>query len=181
MDEAALRDELAKQVERLRTRGLEITHLDGHQHALAFPKARAAGVELARKLGAFLRIPEEPPVPFALEPSLASQVATICENGRALRPLARGVATVDAFRGIASRVGTCEPIDRLRASLGSIAPGSTAELMVHPACDDPRAAELAALVDPSWPDWLADRGIALVSFRDLLEEIRVRSSAGARP
>ncbi len=165
--------EVEAQWEALRARGLALSHLDGHQHVLSFAAARSAGIDLARRHDVFLRMADEPPG-LARGSPIEEELATIASNARELRAVARGVAQVDEFRGLAARVGPGNTLARLRAALENLPGGCLAELMVHPAFGDARGqAELEALTDPSWPDWLAERGIALVSFERLVRE-RVR-------
>ncbi len=183
-DAGALEAEVRAQLARLRSGGLAPTHLDGHQHVHAFAAARRAAVEVARAEGLFLRIPDEPALGIAAGTAFAPEVEKIRENGRALHPLAAaaGVRVVDAFRGLAAaRAPDIEEraLENLRASLAHLPGTGVTELMVHPArleagaaregpfssfATPAREAELRALADPSWPDWLAERGIALASF-----------------
>jgi len=165
VSEAAIEREVEAQWESVR--GVALTHLDSHQHVLSFPRARGPAVAVARRKGVFLRIADEPAV-LARGSPIEPEIATIAANARELRAL--GAPCVDEFRGLAARVAE-DPLARMRAALENLPGGCRAELMVHPALADARReAEIDALTDPSWPDWLAERGIALVSFADLLRE-----------
>jgi predicted glycoside hydrolase/deacetylase ChbG (UPF0249 family) len=162
---AAIEREVEAQWESLR--GVTLTHLDSHQHVLSFPRARGAAIAVARRNGVFLRIADEPAA-LARGSPIEPEIATIAANARELRAL--GAPCVDEFRGLAARVAE-DPLARMRSALENLPGGCRAELMVHPAVGDARReAEISALTDPSWPEWLAERGIALVSFADLLRE-----------
>jgi predicted glycoside hydrolase/deacetylase ChbG (UPF0249 family)/methylase of polypeptide subunit release factors len=162
--------EVAAQWEALRSRGLALSHIDGHQHVLSFPAARAPGIDLARREGVFLRVADEPAA-FARGSPIEDELATIASNARELRAVAQGALKVDEFRGLAARVGPGNTLARMRAALENLPGGCLAELMVHPVVGDARGeSEVEALTDPSWPDWLAERGIALASFERLLRE-----------
>jgi hypothetical protein len=134
----------------------------------AFPRARRAAIDLAARERLFLRIPGEPQLGLPVLPDMVEEITTIQELAKPFRVAFGGTGALcaDAFRGLANRVTAGPRLTCLRAALEHLPETGLVELMVHPAKGD--RGELDALVDPSWPDWLAERGIALVSFREEL-------------
>lgn len=176
IDEGGIARELLAQLSLLEARGVRVSHVDGHQHVHAFPAARGAAIALASSRGLWLRVPDEPALPVVVSPALAAELETIRRRAAELRAEARAhpdVRVAASFRGLAARAagdGVCG-LGCLRRSLAELPERGLVELMVHPQAPGretaaPREAELRALCDPTWPDWLAERGIALTSFLD---------------
>lgn len=170
--------EARAQLARLRAAGLEVLHLDGHQHVHVFPAVREAALGLARAEGIpWIRIPEEPEPGLPLPGVLRADAALFRRRGRETRPLAAaaGLAAPAHFRGLYLKPWLAEP------TLGQILealPEGLTELMVHPGraprlpgaspfgrfSTRDREVELERLLDPAFPAALAAGGIELVAF-----------------
>ena len=172
-----VRLELDAQLERVRSAGIAISHIDGHQHAHVLPGIAGIVAELAKRHGiAAVRYPAER------------------VRGYMLRSLkhARRVAEQTALRLFCA----ASPLKHLRRSddfvgfyfggrldeanlvtvLDGLPEGRTVELMCHPGDDDMRAqgdwayawaAERAALTSPRIRDLVVARGMQLISYRDV--------------
>jgi predicted glycoside hydrolase/deacetylase ChbG (UPF0249 family) len=170
---AELEAELATQIDRVRSAGLTVDHLDAHQHLHLLPKVRAVVVKLARRFA----------IPAIRVPRAGSRRLA----GIGVRLLARGLAR-DARRSGLVHPDTCEGFDdsggmtaeRLQRTVERIAASGavSAEILVHPgAAADPAreryrwgydwAGELAALVDPRAREAVQRGGFRLGTFRDL--------------
>ncbi len=147
-----VRRELTRQLERVSALVGQPSHLDSHHHVHAYPEVLSIVIELARAH----RLPVR---------------ATMPQMRANLR--AAGLATPDHFSmefyGENATVATLQ-------RLVDDCPGGTLEIMAHPGLDDPaipgsyragRARELAALTDPQWRAYLAERGITIVGFDSL--------------
>lgn len=179
--------ELRAQIDRLRRAGIEPTHLDTHKHTHSHPKVMEALGRVASECGITrVRLPFE---------GLRSADGTAERNGRgslkqrALALAARtaaprfprivksyGLRTPDHFFGLLLTGGV-----RAAALLPLLErlPDGTSELMCHPGvCDEDleaantrlkrqRETELQALVDPAVRRAIEERGIKLVSYREL--------------
>jgi len=171
---AELEAEWAAQIDRVRSAGLTVDHLDAHQHLHLLPKMRAVVIQLARRFA----------IPAIRVPRAGSGRLT----GVAVRLLARGLAR-DAKRSGLAHPDACEGFDdsggmtaeRFRRAVNRIAASGavSAEILVHPgAAADPAreryrwgydwAGELAALVDPRAREAVQRAGLRLGTFRDLL-------------
>jgi predicted glycoside hydrolase/deacetylase ChbG (UPF0249 family) len=175
VDAGSIERELEAQIALVAARGVRVSHLDGHQHVHAFGAARVAAIGVASRHSLALRVPDEAPCAFALKGGIEGELDQIRSAAGDLRrevASARGVRVCRSFRGLAARVqDTGCAVDCFRESLADLPESGVVELMVHPAARGPNSlaageAELEALTDPSWPDWLAERGIALASFAD---------------
>ncbi|HEY8520171.1 MAG TPA: ChbG/HpnK family deacetylase [Gammaproteobacteria bacterium] len=175
---ADVRRELEAQIRKALDAGLALSHLDGHQHVHVLPGVARVVVELARAYGIrAVRYPAERVRLFMLRGG--ARLRRIAEQltvgaAAALSPL-RELKRVDAFVGFfhGGRL-TEENLTRLLCALPS---GGTVELMCHPGRDDPGSAfnawgyrwsaETAALTSPSVRSLLEQRGIELISYRDV--------------
>jgi predicted glycoside hydrolase/deacetylase ChbG (UPF0249 family) len=151
--------ECAAQLDRLRTVGVNVTHIDSHRHVHALPGVWPAVVATARARG--VRVVRVPLEPLGADPRRWRALPKRLAIALAWRLAARGVTPphhADHFRGLALqggqgfRAGLLALLDRL--------PHGTTELMVHPGHPDaalaawdgytaPRAAELAVLTSSS--------------------------------
>lgn len=163
--------ECAAQLDRLRTAGITVAHLDGHQHVHVLPGVWESVLATARHAGVrAVRVPIEPfGGPFRIGAALkqlcirsAWRVAAAADAGADVR--------VAHFRGMKLQ-GTQEFLPGLLALLDRLPAGVT-ELMVHPGYFDdevaesaPQAAqrelELVALCSPSLAARLAGGDITL--------------------
>jgi hypothetical protein len=153
-----LRDEWRAQIEAFLASGLSPTHLDSHHHA-AYRHADALAVlfELAREYGVPVRNPY--PIGSAETDGLAGAFA------------GAGVRHPDRFVDVFDQAPFQSGLERALAMV----PAGVTEFMTHPGLVDDelrqrssyldlRAAELAALVDPSARVTVDRLGIDLVSF-----------------
>jgi len=175
---ADVRAELQAQIRRVREHGIAPSHLDGHQHVHVLPGIARVVAELARENGIrAVRVPAERLRGYMLaDLSRLKRVAEQLAIGTlgALSPLAT-VRRVDRFVGF--YFGGRLNEKNLRTVLTHLPAGATVELMCHPGLDDPAspygrwgyswAAETAALASPGIRALLAERGVRLISYRDV--------------
>lgn len=158
--------ELAAQVDRVRSEGIPLTHLDAHKHVHAYPPIFTIVVGLARRFGiAVVRVPFEHPVPsvadLAMRPWLRRDYRVAADYGITTpRFVGR------AFTGTLTAPALDDAIRRV--------PAGTTELMVHPGYVDDalramptrlvasRAKEVALLTAPDVHRLVAAEGIQLV-------------------
>lgn len=184
LSEPRARAEAAEQLERQLARfeealGRPPDFIDGHQHVHAFLFVRSAVVEVAQRIGrrrtVYLRSLREPAgwiLRRGWEPRKALVLALL---GRGLHHRARraGVPTNDSFRGV-SRFA---PGPGCRAEFRRFlrGGGSRPLVMCHPGrvddelvrrdpLTDRRAAELAYLASPEFPEDLRSAGVHLARF-----------------
>jgi len=174
--------EMESQLARLRDAGIEVRHMDGHQHVHVFPAVTPSALRLAERHGIrWVRMPDEP-VPVAAG-SPEREYHGLYEEARIFSALAAEarvhfegtrVKKTDAFRGLYLKGRlTVELLEEVLVNL----PAGLTELMVHPgretAGDDgpfsyfstpERLGELKALVNDRFKAALARCGVDLVSF-----------------
>jgi len=178
------------QIAKIRSTGIEPTHLDGHKHVHMLPGLFELALRLAKKhgIGAIRISHEDSKLRRALSSGHTRNKSVLIKQGaqaRALkllasdaRQLARraGILTTDYFCGIA-QTGTLtrEGVERLLEVL----PEGTTELMSHPGYLDAdlketptrlqasRQMELAILTDAGIRKVVATQGIRLISFKDI--------------
>jgi predicted glycoside hydrolase/deacetylase ChbG (UPF0249 family) len=155
-----------------------MSHLDSHQHLHMLPQILRITVELAKEYAIpAIRFPDERGHLYMLKGKRAvSRVCqllvlkTFCRLGRkAIR------VRTDHFHGFL--FGGQLHTHHLKKLLRSLPATGTCELMCHPGWDDPHtryghwgyhwADELAALIDPEVADLLRERGVQLISYRQL--------------
>lgn len=179
--------ELRAQIEKIRGAGLEPTHLDTHKHTHVHPRIMSALARVARETG-ITRVRN--PVENLRDswrstrggtPGSSSQMPGAIAV-RAVAPRFRaisrkyGLRSPDHFLGLAmtGRLGTaalCRLIDTV--------PDGRTEIMVHPGVHDgelaasgsrlgmERQMEMEALLAPETRRAIVDRGIRLISYREL--------------
>jgi len=183
----AIERELRAQIEKIRSAGIEPTHLDTHKHTHAHPKVMEAVGRVAKELG-ITRIRKP------MENLRDSWETTRHENpGRTKELIAAAAARAVTpwFQAIARKYGLLSPDHfvglamtgglgpaALRRMIDTLSDGST-EIMLHPGiCDidlansgsrlqDQRETELQGLLDPGVRSALAERDIRLISYREL--------------
>ncbi len=182
--------ELEAQVEKVIRAGISPTHLDGHKHVHVVPGVSAVVIRLAQRFGIrSVRCPVEKTTNLdrLLRSHQGARTAVIKQYlvGRGVSTLAwifrlqldqAGLSTTDRFFGL-SETGFLDT-KCLEGLLGRVPEGTT-ELMCHPGWVDvelintgtrllsQRAFELQALMAPAVRKLGADRGIRLISYRDL--------------
>jgi predicted glycoside hydrolase/deacetylase ChbG (UPF0249 family) len=173
--------ELIAQIDRVRSAGIRVTHLDAHKHVHAFPPVFEVVARLARRFGiGAVRVPwERPALTLALRSAVTrgarrqavENLAMTYWARRDSRLLARyGLAPAPRFFGrVLTGLFTPATFHALLASV----PEGTSELMLHPGYPDAaldrvrtrlrteRATELALLTDPSTLDTVRRAGLTL--------------------
>jgi hopanoid biosynthesis associated protein HpnK len=183
----AIERELRAQIEKIRSAGIEPTHLDTHKHTHAHPKVMEAVGRVAKELG-ITRIRKP------MENLRDSWETTRHENpGRTKELIAAAAARAVTpwFQAIARKYGLLSPDHflglamtgglgpaALRRMIDTLSDGST-EIMLHPGiCDidlansgsrlqDQRETELQGLLDSGVRNALDERDIRLISYREL--------------
>lgn len=179
--------ELRAQIEKIRTAGIEPTHLDTHKHTHAHPGVMEALGKVAQATGItrirmpFERLRDSWSAIRGQNGNFTGQLAAAA-SARTVTPLFRAVCrkyalhTPDRFLGLAmtGHLGSAS----LHRMIEMIAEGTT-EIMLHPGvCDDDlartgsrlqmhRERELEGLLDQELKAILAQRDIRLISFREL--------------
>ena len=175
------------QIQKVRTSGIEPTHLDGHRHVQMLPGLFEIALRLAKRHGiAAIRIShEESSLRAALSAGAKQKGTVVMRQGvqaRGLKLLGRdahekaeraGIATADYFCGIA-QTGELTREGVLR--LLEILPEGTTELMCHPGYVDAelaksatrlqasRQTELKILTDTDIRNLVASQGIRLIDY-----------------
>ena len=181
--DAALAGEIAQecglQIRRLLDAGIDVTHVDGHQHVHVFPAAIRAVTETAKGLSVRrMRIPDEAfPSGAELQADGMEEARRFAALGREARKriAATGIATSDHFRGLLLK-GRLD-LEGLLELIGAL-PDGTTELMVHPGrvpakapfsafSSTDRERELEALLAPRFRLALESAGVILISFREI--------------
>jgi chitin disaccharide deacetylase len=187
IQEEHIERELRAQIEKVRASGIEPTHFDSHKHTHAHPRVMESVARVARECGIVrLRKPFE-----ALRDSWSA--ARIEGVGAATQLMAAAATQISAprFHSVSREYGLKSP-DRflgvamtgqissavLRRMIDTLEDGTT-EIMLHPGiCDGElaktgsrlqmhRQTELEALLDPELKRILNERGIRLISYREL--------------
>ena len=170
IDPDDVRREAAAQLAACRSAGLEVDHLDSHQHVHLLPSVGAALVDLCAAEGvAAVRRPDA-------EHGLQAVGVRRLASRFARRAARAGVRTTDGFAGLdgAGHLG----VSGMVAAVTALAGAASAELGVHPGADpDPDRAryewgydwsgELSALCDPGLRDAVERSGFRLGTFADL--------------
>jgi hopanoid biosynthesis associated protein HpnK len=179
--------ELRAQIEKIRAAGIEPTHVDTHKHTHAHPRVLSIVCHVAKECGINrIRQPIESLrnswQTTAGERKGTSTQVVAAAAVRSIAPKFRatlkkfGMTTPQHFLGLAmtGRVGP----ETLRKMIESLADGST-EIMFHPGVYDDalaetgtrllmaRELELKALTDKSVRDTFAERGVRIISYREL--------------
>jgi len=167
---------LEAQIEKVMSHGIPISHLDSHQHLHMLPQILKMTIRLAKQYDIpAIRLPREPVrlhmisgeggLPRILQLLILNIFCSLGKNRIELRP--------DHFAGFC--FGGNLDKKNLQTLLQSLPDSGTCELMCHPGLDDPNSRyrhwgyhwqdELSALIDPEIADFLRQKGIQLVSYR----------------
>jgi predicted glycoside hydrolase/deacetylase ChbG (UPF0249 family) len=171
--------ECAAQIERMRGSGVDITHLDGHQHAHVLPGVWQPVLATARRAGIqAVRVPLERATQIAWRPTAAvAQMLLRASHRVAARREGWDLRNPPVqFRGFAL-TGRRDFLERLLDTLDALEPGVT-ELMVHPGYSDDsltewvsynrgRERELGALLSAPLRARLSQGDLLLIHFGDL--------------
>lgn len=174
-----VRRELAAQIEKLRSTGIRITHVDSHRHVHALPGIGSVVADAARSFG--IRITRRPLEPLGINVSCAqatlrklaiglSWYLTSEMHRSALRDPQSGHARhdVDHFLGV-SLDGGRRFAQRLDSMIDRIPVGTT-ELMVHPGYNDDT---LASLDSYTWQRECEVRALVSHPLRTRLERLGI--------
>jgi chitin disaccharide deacetylase len=182
------------QIEKVKSAGIEPTHLDGHKHVHMLPGLFEIALRLAKRynIGAIRIAHEASSLRVALSTGDEANSATVLKQGvqaRGLKLLARdareqaeraGISTADYFCGIAQ---TGEMTKDGVACLLRNLPDGTTELMSHPGYVDQalqnsptrlqasRQTELEILTDVEIRNIVASQGIRLIDYGFVASEI----------
>jgi chitin disaccharide deacetylase len=180
--------EASAQIRRLQSAGLSVSHVDTHKHTHLFPAVLRPLLRAARACGVpAVRNPFGPRKPMKssqlfTRPSLWTRYAEL----RILRPLAAKFRDVAKREGLVTPDGTLGVVatgaldEELFRGIAAVVPEGTWEFVCHPGYNDDdlksaktrlresREAELRLLTMPEARQLLLDRGIVLVSYRDLI-------------
>jgi predicted glycoside hydrolase/deacetylase ChbG (UPF0249 family) len=177
MDPAQLRDEFRAQIEKFLATGATLDHLDSHHHAvygydktlqIVFDLAEEYGVPIRHPFAGYSRCYWNGAFDEQLATTFRSFAIPLMDSGRVRYP---DHVNCDFYDTMAT-------IDNLLSILDALPDGSTHELMVHPGITDDeimrmssynamRQQELAVLTDPRAKAKLDERGIQLITFREL--------------
>ena len=187
-------EEWDAQIQKVREAGIRPTHVDGHKHVHMLPGLFSIALRLAKKHGIeAIRVSlEESSLRTALASGSQHRAGVVMKQGvqaRGLKLLARdarkeaarmGMATADYFCGIAQTGElTLEGVEHLLKNL----PDGTTELMCHPGYADDalqktatrlqgsRQKELEILTDTKIRNLVASRGIRLIDYGSVLQEV----------
>jgi len=176
-----IRREMSAQMKGLLDSGIQIDHLDGHQHVHLFPAAIGSAVRIAQEVKVpWMRIPEEPPVQDAagsFPDGLLEEARRFSDIARQARKHLQGttILTTDHFRGLYLK-GRLS-LSTLKGLLQTLPKGLT-ELMVHPGRIPPtplpgpfsafstpaRELELETLLHVDFRLALSEAGVTLTPF-----------------
>jgi predicted glycoside hydrolase/deacetylase ChbG (UPF0249 family) len=169
--------EFRAQIEKCLAAGLDLTHVDSHQHTHAWPLIFARAVRVANdyKIRG-IRIPRGWPSfrDLSADRFLAKCVLALAGQFDASFFSRGACVTTQRFAGLFESGRLIEA--SLLQLLGEVQPGTT-ELMCHPGCNDPsgkyakwnarRQTEMASLTSQSVKQAIRDLGIELISYRQL--------------
>ena len=182
--EIALKDirlELMAQIEKAIAAGINVTHLDSHQHLHVFPGIIDIVLDLARQYGIkAMRIPDEPYLFLqqrqgALPRVLARNGLTFLARLARKKAVKSGIAVPQHFFGMLSGGNMAE------ASLVQIIkqlPPGISEIMMHPGLNNEHLNavygwqyhwqnELQAVMSPAIRQFIKINGIQMISFGEL--------------
>jgi chitin disaccharide deacetylase len=177
---ARLAAEIRAQFEAFRATGLALDHVNAHQHMHLHPTVARLLVEIGREFGMrAVRVPDEPAAALrAAFPDERYRAPPYCPAVMALQRRLRraGIASNDHVFGIAWSGGMVE--ERVLRLLPHLPPG-VSEIYFHPATKTTpelaaampgyrHAAELAALQSPAVRRGIAEFGISLIGYSDLM-------------
>jgi hopanoid biosynthesis associated protein HpnK len=191
MNAGEIETEAKAQIQKIQSAGIAVSHVDTHKHAHIFPQILRPLLRAARDCGVrALRNPFGPRFPLRssqllTRPNLWTRFAEV----RVLSPFAgqfrravdrEGFVTPDGTLGI-EVTGTLD--ESLFHAIARSLPDGTWEFVCHPGYNDAdltaaktrlresRELELRVLTRPAAREVLAQEGVQLISYRDLLVDI----------
>lgn len=183
LDPIQIEAEVTAQIRKLQSAGVTVSHLDTHKHTHMFPRVLQAVIKAAKTCG----------VPAIRNPFETVKLAQLCAypdtwkrwlEVRTLKKFSAKFRESLCEAGLRSPDGTVGIVATgslghrfLRFILENLSDG-TWELVCHPGYNDAqlqkvrtrlresREEELRALTSPETREWLANRGVELISYRD---------------
>jgi predicted glycoside hydrolase/deacetylase ChbG (UPF0249 family) len=179
-----IRRELTAQVEKVVQTGLQITHLDSHQHMHVVPGIIDIVLDIAGQFAVpAIRIPREPlfftgGYPLHFPRFIARGALTMLSEIAAHKARLRGFYTSDHFFGMLA--GGNMQLNYLLAIIKQL-PSGVSEIMIHPGINDLLLQktylwgyhwknELQAVMSAETRNCLQNEKISLISFRELHDE-----------
>ncbi len=176
-----IENEISAQISKIKEAGLEISHVDSHQHIHMVPCLFKLMITLMKELQIpFVRIPDELVSTKQLVTTKGWGLFVLGLIGRVSRKkvLRARLDTTDYFWGLSC--SEAMSLDDLTHILRSLRPGIN-ELMCHPGYNDGtldpvyggpsfRQEELAALTYQEVFELLKQRGIQLTNYREILSQ-----------
>jgi hopanoid biosynthesis associated protein HpnK len=172
--------ELEAQIQKVISQGVTVSHLDSHQHLHMLPQVLDITIKLARKYGIkAIRLPRETIRLYMLggEGAVARVwqlliLNTFCRFGKNTSSVRTDHFVGFFFSGNLHK-------KNLHKVFESLPTTGTCELMCHPGLADSStryahwryhwAIELTALTDPEIAEFLRQRGVRLISYRELAQ------------
>jgi chitin disaccharide deacetylase len=161
--------------------GILPDYIDGHQHVHVLPVVRDAVVNVAKRVGAYTRVPWEPINQAMWHRPAPLESAYLARASRALAKLARGagIPTNHGFRGVRTFREKIPFSDLFRAMIAGAGEGCL--VMCHPGHIDamlggrdsvlePRADEWSYFSGPDFPADLAGAGLTLSRLRETVAQ-----------
>ncbi len=184
IDKAQLYAECEAQINKAMALGLNITHLDSHQHLHVLPGIAGMCMELAQKYGiSKMRFPGEgytfrgdyPAEAFRF---VAKCGLTFCADLARHKGKCYNMVMPDNFFGMLAGGNMQE---KYFMNIIRSLPEGVSEIMVHPGADNEALGkcydwqyhwedELASVTSPAVMDYIKDNDIKLISFKELLNE-----------
>jgi predicted glycoside hydrolase/deacetylase ChbG (UPF0249 family) len=188
MNAGEIESEARAQIQKIQSAGIAVSHIDTHKHTHIFPQILRPLLRAARGCGVrALRNPFGPRFPLRSsqllsQPNLWTRFAELRILSRFAGQFRRavdreGFATPDGTLGI-EVTGTLD--ERLFQAISQSIPDGTWEFVCHPGYNDAdlaaaktrlresRELELKVLTMPAAREVLAQAGVQLISYRDLL-------------
>jgi len=188
MNAGEIESEARAQIQKIQSAGIAVSHVDTHKHTHIFPQILKPLLRAARDCGVrALRNPFGPRFPLRSsqllsQPNLWTRFAELRILSRFAGQFRRavdreGFATPDGTLGI-EVTGTLD--ERLFQAISQSIPDGTWEFVCHPGYNDAdlaaaktrlresRELELKVLTMPAAREVLAQAGVQLISYRDLL-------------
>lgn len=188
IDAGEVAAEAGAQIRQLQAAGIPVSHVDTHKHTHLFPQILRPVLQAAKECGVrAVRNPFGPRLPFRssqllARPSLWTRFAEMRILGRFAGKFRaavdrEGFITTDGTLGIEATGSLDETLFR---AIAKNIPAGSWEFVCHPGYNDvdlqaahtrlreSRETELRVLTLPGARDLLAEEGIQLISYRDLL-------------
>ena len=175
-----IRRELEAQLRKILDHGIRISHLNSHQHLHMLPKILGMTIELANEYDiAAIRVPREPMRSYMLRGAgaLPRALQLMILNGFCFLGRSRIRLPTDHVIGFHT-AGNLDK-SKLQIMLQSLPRDGICELMCHPGLNEPDSRyshwgyhwedELSALVDPEIREYCRQKGICLVTYRELAD------------